>query len=228
MSEPMKVDDLQYDWPKNILAYESRVFLGLSLQELMFVALPAVVVMTFLGNLILGVIIAVVSFLLVRKFEGLGDRNLIAYALARVQHLAAERTPGQPAADPPRRAAGRFRHHRSGWRGSHADRRLTDEYRATGLLRYRHGFALAASGDFGFLGRPATHCAGLTQRPAADGDRRAETRGHHGRVPDTPRWMNANSPRGARLPDAVSRISGPGGGRGALYAPVPGGQYPAR
>ena len=88
MSEPMKVDDLQYDWPKNILAYESRGFLGLSLQELLIVALPAVMVSAFLGNLVLGMVVAVISFLLVRKFEGLGDRNLIAYLLARLQHLA--------------------------------------------------------------------------------------------------------------------------------------------
>ena len=87
MSEPMKVDDLQYDWPKNILTYESRSFMGMSLQELMIVALPAVIVIAFLQNLILGLITGVVSFLLVRKFEGLGDRNLIAYPLARLQHL---------------------------------------------------------------------------------------------------------------------------------------------
>ena len=87
MSEPMKVDDLQYDWPKNILTYESRSFMGMSLQELMIVALPAVIVIAFLQNLILGLITGVVSFLLVRKFEGLGDRNLIAYLLARLQHL---------------------------------------------------------------------------------------------------------------------------------------------
>ena len=87
MSEPMKVDDLQYDWPKNILNYESRTFLGMSLQELIIVTLPAVMVIAFMGNIILGLIIGVISFLLVRKFEGLGDRNLIAYLLARVQHM---------------------------------------------------------------------------------------------------------------------------------------------
>jgi hypothetical protein len=84
----MKVDDLQYDWPKNILTYESRSFMGMSFQELLIVTLPAVVVIAFLQNLILGLLVGVVSFLLVRKFEGLGDRNLIAYLLARVQHLA--------------------------------------------------------------------------------------------------------------------------------------------
>lgn len=88
MSEPMKVDDLQYDWPKNILTYESRSFMGMSLQELMMVALPAVIVIAFAQNLILGLMVGVVSFLLVRKFEGLGDRNLIAYLLARLQHMA--------------------------------------------------------------------------------------------------------------------------------------------
>lgn len=87
-SDPMQVDDLQYDWPVNILTYESRMFLGLSLQELLIVALPAVMILMVMGNLILGGIAALLSFLLVRKFEGLGDRNLIFYALARVQHNA--------------------------------------------------------------------------------------------------------------------------------------------
>ena len=88
MSEPMKVDDLQYDWPMNILGYESRMILGMSLQELLIVALPAVFLLMMTGNIILGIMVAVVTFLLVRKFEGLGDRNLIFYGLARLQHNA--------------------------------------------------------------------------------------------------------------------------------------------
>ena len=88
MSDPIKVDDLQYDWPVNILTYESRVFMGLSLQELLLISLPAVLILILLGSPILGGLAAVISFLLVRKFESLGDRNIIFYLLARIRHNA--------------------------------------------------------------------------------------------------------------------------------------------
>ncbi len=41
-NDPLKVDYLQYDWPMNVLGYESRALLGMSMQELLIVALPAV------------------------------------------------------------------------------------------------------------------------------------------------------------------------------------------
>ncbi len=78
-----RVDDLQYDWPVDILHYESKYLLGLNLQDLMFVALPGIGPMLF-NRLGLGVVGAVLGYLLVRKFEGLGDRNVLAYLLARL------------------------------------------------------------------------------------------------------------------------------------------------
>jgi hypothetical protein len=79
-----RVDDLQYDWPVDILHYESKYLLGLNLQDLMFVALPGIGPMLF-NRLGLGVVGAVLGYLLVRKFEGLGDRNVLAYLLAKTQ-----------------------------------------------------------------------------------------------------------------------------------------------
>ncbi len=84
----IKIDDLQYDWPVNILTYESRVFMGMSLQELLLTALPGVLILILLGSPVFGGLAAVISFLLVRKFEALGDRNVIFYAVERLQHNA--------------------------------------------------------------------------------------------------------------------------------------------
>ncbi len=78
-----RVDDLQYDWPVDIVHYESKYLLGLNLQDLMFVALPGIIPMMF-NRLGLGVVGAILGYLLVRKFEGLGDRNVLAYLLARL------------------------------------------------------------------------------------------------------------------------------------------------
>ncbi len=53
-NEPLKVDDLQYDWPMNVLGYESRALLGMSMQELLIVALPAVFLLMLTESLPLG------------------------------------------------------------------------------------------------------------------------------------------------------------------------------
>lgn len=78
-----RVDDLQYDWPVDIVHYESKYLLGLNLQDLLLVAIPGLVPMLF-NRLGWGVVGAIVGYLLVRKFEGLGDRNVLAYLLARL------------------------------------------------------------------------------------------------------------------------------------------------
>lgn len=86
-----RIDDLQYDWPVDILRYESKYLLGLKLQDLLLVAIPGMIPMLF-NKLALGVVGTVVGYLLVRKFEGLGDRNALAYGFARLQALAQEQT----------------------------------------------------------------------------------------------------------------------------------------
>lgn len=90
-SNPPRIDDLQYDWPVDILRYESKYLLGLKLQDLVLVAIPGMIPIMF-NKLVLGVVGAVVGYLLVRKFEGLGDRNVLAYLLARLLANAQDQT----------------------------------------------------------------------------------------------------------------------------------------
>lgn len=90
-----RVDDLQYDWPVDVLHYESKLFLGLNFQDLLLVALPGVLPMLF-NQFAVGVIGAVLGYFLVRKFEGLGDRNVLVYLLARLQAQVQEHTIALP------------------------------------------------------------------------------------------------------------------------------------
>ncbi|NUM48749.1 MAG: hypothetical protein HUU38_28920 [Anaerolineales bacterium] len=79
-----QLDDLQYDWPVDVLHYEAKLFLGLSFQDVLIVAVPTVLPMLF-HHFMVGVVGAILGYLLVRKFEGLGDRNVLAYLLARLR-----------------------------------------------------------------------------------------------------------------------------------------------
>lgn len=90
-----RVDDLQYDWPVDILHYESKLMFGLNLQDLLVVVLPGAIPLLF-RQFGLGVVCAVASYLLIRKFEGLGDRNILAYLLARLLVGAQDQTVALP------------------------------------------------------------------------------------------------------------------------------------
>jgi len=76
--------DLQYDWPTNVLEYETRFILGLSVTELIIIAMLGFGLGTV--NAILGIVSALAGFLIVKRYEGLGDRNLVNYGLARLQY----------------------------------------------------------------------------------------------------------------------------------------------
>ncbi len=82
------VDDLRYDWPVDVLHYESRMFLGLSMQEGVGVAAVAGLILMQTSSLPLGLGAAVIGYLLVKRFEGLGDRNLPAYLVDRLTYAA--------------------------------------------------------------------------------------------------------------------------------------------
>jgi hypothetical protein len=82
--ETIDVDSLQYDWPPNIVTYDTRYFLGLALPELMVIVGAAVGLMVI--NLFLAPVGAAVGLLMVKRFEGLGDRRLPEYALAWLIH----------------------------------------------------------------------------------------------------------------------------------------------
>jgi hypothetical protein len=79
-----EVDELQYDWPTNVLRYESRHLFGLSVNDLLTAALPAAGLMIL--SPLLGLAVGAVGLLLMIRFEGLGDRRLLAYLVARLKH----------------------------------------------------------------------------------------------------------------------------------------------
>lgn len=100
-------DDLHYEWPTDVLHYETRYFLGLTLNELLIVSLPAIaLLMTFrwLGaaGLFLAVVAAVAGLLLIKKFDALGGRSAAAYLVSRWIHARrGEKTVRMPLILPP-------------------------------------------------------------------------------------------------------------------------------
>ena len=85
----LSVDDLRYDWPPNILSYETRFWGGLTLPDMMGAAVPVMLVLSRaqgVGGLVLAVLAGVVGFLVVKKWPGLDNRNLPGYLVARVIH----------------------------------------------------------------------------------------------------------------------------------------------
>jgi hypothetical protein len=87
--KPQTVDDLQYQFPPNILTYETRFMAGLTMTDMLAAALPFVGVVMMLQSIVgmvLGVLAGVAGLLAVKKFERLGNRNLPSYLLARLIH----------------------------------------------------------------------------------------------------------------------------------------------
>ena len=84
------VDDLKYQWPENILDYETKFWMGLTLTDLLGAVLPFVMVtaLTPAGavSLALGVVAGLVGLLAVKKFDKFGGRGLIPYLAARLIH----------------------------------------------------------------------------------------------------------------------------------------------
>ena len=78
------VDDLQYDWPPNVLRYEQRFLFGLTVTDLLVIAVCMILLM--MVHILLGLLGGVVGLLLVKHFDGLGDRRLPEYLLARLRH----------------------------------------------------------------------------------------------------------------------------------------------
>lgn len=78
------VDDLQYDWPPNVLRYEQRFLFGLTITDLLVVA--GCMVFPMMVHVILGLLGGLAGLLLVKRFDGLGDRKLPEYLLSRIYH----------------------------------------------------------------------------------------------------------------------------------------------
>lgn len=82
--EIQSVDDLQYEWPPNVLRYEQRFLFGLTVTDLLVIA--AGMILPMMIHVILGILGGLAGLLLVKRFEGLGDRRLPDYLLARFSH----------------------------------------------------------------------------------------------------------------------------------------------
>ncbi len=86
------VDDLRYAMPQNVLSYETKFWGGLTLFDMIAIAIPFIAISAVtrgsmkIGGLILAALGSLVGFLVVRKWEGLGHRSLISYLVARVVH----------------------------------------------------------------------------------------------------------------------------------------------
>jgi hypothetical protein len=78
------VDDLQYDWPPNVLRYEQRFLFGLTVTDLLVVA--GCMILPMMVHMLLGLIGGLAGLLMVKRFDGLGDRRLPEYLLARLRH----------------------------------------------------------------------------------------------------------------------------------------------
>jgi len=88
------VDDLQYDWPPNVLRYEQRFLFGLTVTDLLVVA--GCMILPMMMHVLLGLLGGLAGLLLVKRFEGLGDRRLPGYLLARIYHHFNRQTTSLP------------------------------------------------------------------------------------------------------------------------------------
>jgi hypothetical protein len=83
-TEIQTVDDLQYDWPPNVLRYEQRFLFGLTVTDLLVIA--GCMILPMMVHVLLGLLGGIAGLLLVKRFDGLSDRRLPEYLLARLRH----------------------------------------------------------------------------------------------------------------------------------------------
>jgi hypothetical protein len=82
LNEQINIDDLQYDWPPNVLVYDTKFMLGLNMYEMLAIAGAALFFFQF--GIVVGFIGGGLALLLVRQYEGLDNRRLHEYALTWV------------------------------------------------------------------------------------------------------------------------------------------------
>ena len=80
MSEKIHLDDLQYDWPPNVLVYDTKFMLGLNVYEMLAIVGAALFLFQF--GIVVGLVGGGVTMLLVRPYEALDNRRVHEYALA--------------------------------------------------------------------------------------------------------------------------------------------------
>ncbi len=99
VEEIQSVDDLQYEWPPDILRYEQRFLFGMTVTDLLVIA--GAMILPMLVHVLLGLLGGLCGVLAVRRFEGLGDRRLPEYLLARLGHRFARQAVVLPRLLPP-------------------------------------------------------------------------------------------------------------------------------
>ena len=80
----MNVNDLQYDWPQNVLGYEARLLFGLTVNELLVLA--GIGMAAMFVHLLLGLAALILGVLMMLRFETFGNRRMPEYLLARLRH----------------------------------------------------------------------------------------------------------------------------------------------
>lgn len=91
MSKDTSVDDLTYEWPQNILKYETRFWGGLTMVNMMAMAMPfmgAMMLLDQMGKPVLGLVAgafaAATGLMVTKPFEGMGGVSLPVYIWRRV------------------------------------------------------------------------------------------------------------------------------------------------
>src|SRR5687768_4399109 len=79
------VDDLSHEWPPDVLRYDLRFVFGLTVNDLLVIAMPTILLIPLIG-LLGGLAGLVAGFLAVRRFESLGERRVTEYLAARLVH----------------------------------------------------------------------------------------------------------------------------------------------
>ncbi len=100
----MDKTDLQYPIPPDVLHFEPRYWFGLSAQDLVVAAFPALLAMNTLG-LAPGVLVGVLAVLLLRRLDSLGGRSVPVFLVQRLWYLRRPHEVEMPIVLPPERAA---------------------------------------------------------------------------------------------------------------------------
>jgi len=78
----MEEEELRYTLPHDVFHYEPRYFAGLTVTDMFIAAMPAMVVLSVLHSIFAAVMVAVLSLALLKRFDGLGRRSIVAYVFS--------------------------------------------------------------------------------------------------------------------------------------------------
>ncbi len=98
---------LDYEIPPDVLRYEPRYWFGLSANDLLFAAFPAMLV-SYLLHPVAGILLGVLTALSLRRLDSLGGRSLPSYLWQRMRYLRRPRPVEMPLVLPPEQMAVRI------------------------------------------------------------------------------------------------------------------------